>query len=333
LKNAVEVGGAGSDGFEPPKYLSSLIAAINDGAKAAQAGGLAFALVGVYLLATAFSASDEDLLRSRAVTISQIGASLPVSFSFAIAPFVFVFLHIYTLARYDMLAANVRQFLSELRRTVIFGTDQERCRQLLANVEFVQVLVAPRGWVWRWLVRVLIAIFPVLVLLLVQINALRYQSASILWAQRAWLQIDLLALVLFFYRNPLNGPEVWSNTRPARLQQWMTFGQPGEPRQPERTIEISRRPLRRLVVPVSLFLFIVGIDLIYINIVPTGADPKIVRYDLLDPMEAKQHYTIVNFLSNPLDLIACKHLQWGCRYLHVRKRTLVDHVLGRQSHN
>jgi hypothetical protein len=126
---------------EPPKYLASLIAAINDGAKAAQAGALLFALVGVYLVATAFSASDEDLLRGRAVTISQIGASLPVSFSYAVAPFVFVFLHIYTLARYDMLGANVRQFLTELRRTVTLEADCERCRQLLANVEFVQALV------------------------------------------------------------------------------------------------------------------------------------------------------------------------------------------------
>src|SRR5215469_16906427 len=117
-----------SQEFEPPRYLASLIAAINDGAKAAQSGALAFALVGVYLLATAFSASDEDLLRGRAVAISQIGATLPVSFSFAIAPFVFVFLHIYTLARYDMLAANVRQFLSELQLTVKSKFDQERCR-------------------------------------------------------------------------------------------------------------------------------------------------------------------------------------------------------------
>jgi hypothetical protein len=85
--------GKGSDGFEPPKYIASLIAAVNDGAKAAQAGALFFALVGLYLLATAFSASDEDLLLGRTMTISQIGATLPVSFSFAIAPFVFVFLH------------------------------------------------------------------------------------------------------------------------------------------------------------------------------------------------------------------------------------------------
>jgi hypothetical protein len=92
------------EAFEPPKYLASLIAAVNDGAKSAQAGAFLFLLVGLYLLATAFSASDEDLLLGKAVTISQIGASLPPSFSFAIAPMVFVFLHVYTLVRYDLLA-------------------------------------------------------------------------------------------------------------------------------------------------------------------------------------------------------------------------------------
>jgi hypothetical protein len=50
------------DAFEPPKYLTSLIAAINDGAKSVQAGAFLFLLVGLYLLATAFSSSDEDLL-------------------------------------------------------------------------------------------------------------------------------------------------------------------------------------------------------------------------------------------------------------------------------
>ena len=132
------------EAFEPPKYLASLIAAVNDGAKSAQGGAFLFLLVGLYLLATAFSASDEDLLLGKTVTISQIGASLPVSFSFAIAPLVFVFLHIYALVRYDMLASNVRQFLEELRATVPLESDRERCRQLLINNEFVAVLTEPR---------------------------------------------------------------------------------------------------------------------------------------------------------------------------------------------
>jgi hypothetical protein len=43
-------GGEPMDTFEPPKYLPSLIAAVNDGAKAAQTGAFAFALVGLYLV-------------------------------------------------------------------------------------------------------------------------------------------------------------------------------------------------------------------------------------------------------------------------------------------
>ena len=145
-----DVGTKGSDGFEPPKYLASLIAAVNDGAKAAQGGALFFALVGVYLLATAFSASDEDLLRGRTVTISQIGATLPVSFSFAIAPFVFVFLHIYTLVRYDLLAANVRQFLAELRRTVLGEADRVRaCTRRGRPQPKSRLPLSTSGWLVR----------------------------------------------------------------------------------------------------------------------------------------------------------------------------------------
>ena len=131
---------ATGNGFEPSPYLNTLIAAVNDGAKAAQGSAFLFLLVGLYLLATAFGVSDEDLLLGRTVTISQIGVTLPISFSFAIAPMVFVFLHIYTLVRYDMLAANIRQFRRDAQETVEEEIDRERCRQLLANVEFVETL-------------------------------------------------------------------------------------------------------------------------------------------------------------------------------------------------
>src|ERR1700759_4208495 len=101
--------------FEPPKYLEKLIAAINDGAKSAQLGALAFSAIGLFLLATAFSATDEDLLLNRALTISQLGGTaVPVVFAFGLPPTVFVAAHFYTLIRYDMLAENVRQFREDL---------------------------------------------------------------------------------------------------------------------------------------------------------------------------------------------------------------------------
>jgi uncharacterized protein YjbI with pentapeptide repeats len=292
----------GSDGFEPPKYLASLIAAVNDGAKAAQAGALFFALVGVYLLATAFSASDEDLLRGRGVTISQIGATLPVSFSFAIAPFVFVFLHIYTLVRYDMLAANLRQFLVELQRTVLWEVDRERCRQLLANVEFIQALVAPRGPrqyspVFRLLVWGVVAIFPVFVLLVVQINALRYQSELITRVQQAALFLDLSALVWFFHRAPLDASALQRKSRLAEARRWAKL--------------------------LWLPAIVMGLNLAYMNVVPAEADARLVRYD--GRPEATWEY-LTDVIRQPLDVVLCPSLKWGCRYLRVDNRTLVDHV-------
>jgi hypothetical protein len=114
-----------TEAFEPPKYIASLIAAVNDGAKSAQTGALAFTLVGLYLLATAFSTTDEDLLLQHTMPVSQIGVQVPAVFSFAIAPVVFLFIHTYTLIRYDMLAANLRHFRTDLQASVPLEADRE----------------------------------------------------------------------------------------------------------------------------------------------------------------------------------------------------------------
>jgi hypothetical protein len=198
------------DTFEPPKYLSSLIAAVNGGAKAAQTGAFAFALVGLYLLATAFSASDEDLLLDRTLAISQLGAQIPVTVSFAMMPILFVALHVFTLIRYDMLAANVRHFMRALETMVPLTADREHCRQLLANVEYIQSLTAPPGSPLRsrlfgFVAWVVIAGFPLAVLLAVQTNALRYQSEIVTIVQRLSLLADLAALVWFQTRQARRG--------------------------------------------------------------------------------------------------------------------------------
>jgi uncharacterized protein YjbI with pentapeptide repeats len=361
------------------------------------------------LLATAFSASDEDLLRGRTVAISQIGASLPISFTFAIAPFVFVFLHIYTLARYDMLAANVRQFLAELAQWVPLGTNRERCRQLLANVEFILALVAPPcsrlySWVWRWLFRVVIVAFPIFVLLLVQINALRYQSELITWVQRTWLFADLGALIWFFYRNRLRAPEVRRERTLRRVGRWASVlwlraivtGGPVYRKVLERFcppadailgwMRRSGSLLRTRVAPLGRFVYctgqgglrlatekinrsieqwghrvgtlvavlgrtvlewlglaakrirgpierwarllwlpaaVIALNLVYLNVVPPNADPAFVRSSALP--EATWGY-LTRALHQPLDVVLCPLLKWGCRYLTVDHRTLIGHV-------
>jgi hypothetical protein len=276
--------------FEPPKYLASLIAAINDGAKAAQTGAFAFALVGLYLLATAFSASDEDLLLDRTLAIAQLSAQIPVTVSFAMMPILFVALHVFTLIRYDMLAANVRQFRVDLEAMVPFPWDRERCRQLLANVEFIQSLTAPpgsplRSRLYGFVAWVVIAGFPVLVLLAVQTNALRYQSVIVADVQRLSLLIDLAVLFWFYERQIRQGAFPVPGAFVTVMRRWGMY------------------PLAAVVVLVNLA---------WLNVLGSTVGNFIGPYSLA--------------FGDPLGDLLCPEFNWGCRFLRVDHRTLVGNV-------
>ncbi|MCA3357696.1 MAG: hypothetical protein ING02_06835 [Roseomonas sp.] len=128
--------------FDPSPYIGKLISAINDGAKSAQLGAVAFVFIGLFLLATSFSATDEDLLIGKSISISQLGGvTVPVVLSFGFMPAIFLALHLYTLIRFDLLMQNLRHFEAELRAHVPLQRDCDRCLQLLANTEFIQAAV------------------------------------------------------------------------------------------------------------------------------------------------------------------------------------------------
>jgi uncharacterized protein YjbI with pentapeptide repeats len=290
------------DTFEPPKYIGSLITAINDGAKSAQTGAFAFALIGIYLLATAFSATDEDLLLDRTLAISQLGAQIPVTVSFAMMPILFVALHVFTLIRYDMLAANVNQFRADLETMVPAVVNRERCRQLLANVEFIQELTAPAGSalhsrLFGFVAWVMIAGFPVIVLLAVQTNALRYQSEIVTNVQRVSLLADLAVLIWFYNR---------------RRRQWVS--------NPDAYGVALRRWALCLWTPV----IIATVDLVWLNI--PGPSTTTVQLTNISTGWKKWEAVADGFAIQPLDLFLCPELKWGCRFLRVSHRPLVGKV-------
>jgi hypothetical protein len=294
--------------FEPPKYITSLIAAVNDGAKSAQLGALAFTAIGLFLLATAFSATDEDLLLNRALTISQLGGTaVPVVFAFGLAPAVFVAVHFYTLIRYDMLAGNIRRFVGDLAAMVPFkADDKDRCRHLLANVEFVNALAMPKGsrassWMFDWTVRALLAVFPVMVLLFVQLQSLRLQSEWVTWAHHFCIFADLVLLVWFFGR--LRGDDSW---------------------------HFWRAPIRRKVALCWLPAAVLAVDLLWLEV--PGPVSKTVRVDLATYL--RYQAAPVSFMERiglwasfqPIDLLLCTPGAWGCRFLFVTHRIIVDKV-------
>jgi len=284
-------------GFEPPAYIASLIGSINDGAKAAQTGGLTMLAVAVYLVATVISTTDEVLLRGTFVQFSNIGVSVPVVASYALAPIVFLFLHVHTLIRYDMLAENLRLLDRELDTTLPRKEDQERCRQLLANVEFVQYWGSRPGSRWhsviyKVVVWIMLVVIPILVFLATQISFLRYQDFFVTYVvHMGCLALDLAALVTFWYRQG------------RRKQDWQAAGR-------RRTLVLKAAPA------LALFVF----SAVYLGIPPvertTTEAPLIGR----TPIEAAQH--LLTF--HPLDSGTCRMLGWGCRYPRLDHRLLVQ---------
>jgi uncharacterized protein YjbI with pentapeptide repeats len=277
------------DAFEPPNYLTSLIAAVNDGAKSAQTGAFALGLLGLYLLAMAFSVTDEDILVNRVMPISQFGVQIPVFASFAMMPILFVALHIYTLIRYDMLAINARQFRVDLETMVPLEADRERCRQLLANAEFLQSITAPAGSALRsplygLMAWIIIAAFPVIVLLAVQINSLRYQSISINRVEQAVLLVDLGFVTWLYARQ---GCRILSVN--ARMWAGLVWGR-----------------------CITLPLLLVAGNWLWLNV------PE------QNPRWGFSSYA--SLAVQPLDNYACPIVGWGCRYLQLDHRTLVGKI-------
>ena len=273
--------------FDPPPYIGKLISAINDGAKSAQLGAVAFVFIGLFLLATSFSATDEDLLIGKSISISQLGGvTVPVVLSFGFMPAIFLALHLYTLIRFDLLMQNLRHFEAELRAHVPLQRDRDRCLQLLANTEFIQAAVQPEAsFVFRWTYRFMLAVFPVTVLLLVQLGSLRLQSDVVNIVHHITILLDILLLIWFFRRQRPSGDSVL---------RWL-----------------FKRG--RFVLPV----LVLGFNFAWCR-VPSAEETTVGA--------GKQADSFIEVFLQPVDLLLCPHVGFGCRYLSVPGRTLVGKV-------
>lgn len=296
--------------FDPPPYISKLIGAINDGAKSAQLGALVFVFIGLFLLATSFSATDEDLLIGTSISISQLGGvAVPVVLSFGFMPAIFLALHLYTLIRFDLLMQNLRHFEAELRAHVPLQRDRDRCLQLLANTEFIQAAVQPEAsFVFRWTYRFMLAVFPVAVLLLVQLGSLRLQSHVVNIVHHITILLDILLLIWFFHRQRPLGDSV---------MRWL-----------------FKRG--RFVLPA----LVLGFNFTWCRVPSAQATTvgagkweelrEAVRQkrwgETGDPDSDIRVRLAIAGLRQPVDLLLCPHVGLGCRYLAVPGRTLVGKV-------
>jgi uncharacterized protein YjbI with pentapeptide repeats len=192
--------------------------AVEDAASVSGGLWLSYLFVLFYIAIAAGAVTHEDLLLERAVKLPFLNIELPLLAFFALAPFIVLIIHAYALMHFIMLGKKASRFHNELRRQFpIAGMAEksgaapdadnkeirDKLRRLLPSNIFVQILAGPpelRGGVFGFLLKLIalltLVVFPILVLLLLQIQFLPFHDVTITWAQRIALFLDILFLWL-----------------------------------------------------------------------------------------------------------------------------------------
>ncbi len=203
--------------------LDALKAAVDDAASVSGGLWLSYVSAFVYLAVAAGAVTHKDLFFENPVKLPFFNVELPLVAFFFLAPILFVVVHAYTLVHFVMLAEKAKRFhraLHKRERNVTDADRENRQWQLPSNV-FIQFLAGPPklrlsvfGWLLRAIAWVTLAIAPVLLLLMMQIQFLPYHSSFVTWTERAALGADLL-LIWWLWRRILSGREVDGGRRLA----------------------------------------------------------------------------------------------------------------------
>ena len=140
-------------------------------------------------------------------------------------------------------------------------------------------LAMPKGsrassWMFDWTVRALLAVFPVLVLLAVQLQSLWLQSEWVSWTHHVCIIADVVLLVWFFGR--LRGDDSW---------------------------HFWRAPIRRKVALCWLPALVLAVDLLWLE-VPGPASETVAR-DLGEYLVLRPRVASASFLER---------VRWGSHF-------------------
>jgi uncharacterized protein YjbI with pentapeptide repeats len=185
--------------------LSALEKAVNDSAGKAGVLWTSFITLGTYLLIATGSVTHRNLFLNSGIKLPVLGVELPVTGYFLVAPMIFLIFHFYLLLQLEGLSEKVVDYNLVLNETMKAGVDRRRARWRLDDFPFLQFLAGVRerrtgiaGKLQILISWITIVLFPIVVLLQLQIAFLPYHSESVTWLHRACLIGDL-GLIWFFW--------------------------------------------------------------------------------------------------------------------------------------
>ncbi len=196
------------------QLAEQLLDAVNDAANAISTRFVTFISVGAYVAVTVASTTHEMLLRaSNLVTLPLLNAQIPIIGPFGfytIAPWLIVLLHSDLLLQLSILGNELARFEQEVDR--VDEPKRSLLRQRVANFYYVLYLTggAPSRILHllsafiTWMTAVM---FPLALLLWIQIRFLPFHSPFDTWLHRAALIVDAV-LILFILL-----PRVWPRMR------------------------------------------------------------------------------------------------------------------------
>ena len=236
--------------------LEAIKKAVEDAASVSGPLWLSYLFVMLYLALAAAGVTHADLLLESPIGLPFLNnVNIPLKAFFILAPILFVVLHAYTLAHFVLLSDKAKRFHQELQRQIgPFAENgaeirKDLRRQLPSNI-FVQFLAGPEDLREGWFGLLLTTIAwvtlvggPVLLLLLLQLQFLPYDSGPITWTARVMLLVDqvliwwLVGLIL----SGRSGGHGWWGLKPKAAKavsalafsgafalSWFVFTFPGE---------------------------------------------------------------------------------------------------------
>src|SRR5262245_60469469 len=179
------------------EYAEKLLESVNDAANAVSTRFVTFVSVGAYVAVTVASTTHEMLLRaSSLVTLPLLNAQIPIIGPFGfytIAPWLIVLLHSDLLLQLSILGNELNRFEQEVDR--VDEPKRSLLRQRVANFYYVLYLTggAPSRLLHllsafiTWMTAV---VFPLALLLWIQIRFLPFHSPRDTWLHRAAVVVD-----------------------------------------------------------------------------------------------------------------------------------------------
>jgi uncharacterized protein YjbI with pentapeptide repeats len=206
--------------------IGSLLQAVADAAKVGSALWLSYIFLLAFLLVAVGSVTHRDLFLENPVALPFLSVNLPLIAFFLVGPALFLVAHAYVLLHFVLLADKVRAFHVQLVVQVKNPTVRMQLRRQLPADIFAQALAGPspirNGTIGAMLMAIAwisLAIGPVLLLLLFELQFLAFHSAAATWWHRIAIVIDLL-LLWRLWPAVLRGriaPPSWLQVRRARL--------------------------------------------------------------------------------------------------------------------